>query len=233
MTAPVAALYLLPWHGQSSSLPPWRATVQPMWVQMALNALTVAGGGLGDQDDRLAVGLGRDGPADRDVGRAGPERRSSTTREQRVGGGRALLFEPQAARAATPTTPAPTSEHPTGCAVLGSTARARPRQRRRAGGRVVVESTAKTSRVGHEGSPCLHHDRGAVDRFNGERVNRAVSLGVPPLLSGTPARTRPRPGRRPPASSRSTAAQPESYARIACSCAPPPRSPNSRLASSR
>jgi len=38
MTWPVRALYREPWQGQSSS-PPLGATVQPMCVQIALNAM--------------------------------------------------------------------------------------------------------------------------------------------------------------------------------------------------
>lgn len=57
MTAPVSALYLEPWHGQSSSAA-FTATVQPLWVQTALKGHDFSGRRLGD-DDGLAVGVGR------------------------------------------------------------------------------------------------------------------------------------------------------------------------------
>jgi hypothetical protein len=37
-TEPLTALYLLPWHGQSMVPPPTWSTMQPWWVQMAVNA---------------------------------------------------------------------------------------------------------------------------------------------------------------------------------------------------
>src|ERR1700683_1612304 len=37
-TDPLTALYLLPWHGQSMVPPPTWSTMQPWWVQMAVNA---------------------------------------------------------------------------------------------------------------------------------------------------------------------------------------------------